>query len=357
MARWWTDPDGDATARRRLTIGVGLSLLIHLLLVVVLTGLQPPEKPEKAAEPIRFKVVDRKPGVPATLLPGKSGPERPTGEVIDIPRPPVERVPADARFLSRWNTSTDHEQKARDRGAHHKQRPPAEAGQPSPPAGAQGRPGPEVRRPGAEARQAPPGSEKPGEGSRLPPGARGGPAGTGQEPTLHGLAGLDKLLVPSLDGGSGQGAGKAMRALTSNAVSDDALLGVDQEGDSTMVNSRSFKYWDFFQRVKERVREEWDPGPSYRARDPYGKVYGTRDRLTILNVILDEEGHVNRLEVLRESGLPFLDQEAIRSFREAGPFPNPPRGLADGKGRIAFHFGFLLEMGSSRFKMFWQQPE
>jgi TonB family protein len=179
---------------------------------------------------------------------------------------------------------------------------------------------------------------------------------------IRGLAGLDKMLVPTLGGARGAarnagslggGAGEPLGGM----VSSDAVLGVPEEGDQTLVNTRSFKYWDFFQRVKERVRSEWSPGGPYQARDPSGKVYGNRDRLTILAVTLDAKGDVVRLQVARESGLPFLDEEAIRAFRQAGPFPNPPAGLADADGRISFSFGFLLEVGASKGRFFWQRDD
>jgi len=198
-----------------------------------------------------------------------------------------------------------------------------------------------------------------------PPGGKTSGTGTPDRPGrgLKGVAGLDRLLVPTLGGGRGAaraagrtGAGFGGEPL-GGMISSDAVLGVPEEGDQTLVNTRSFKYWDFFQRVKDRVRAEWKPGEMYQARDPYGKVYGNRDRLTILSVALSAEGEVVRLEVSRESGLAFLDEEAIRAFRQAGPFRNPPAGLVDEDGRIAFTFGFLLEVGASKGRFFWQREE
>ena len=42
-------------------------------------------------------------------------------------------------------------------------------------------------------------------------------------------------------------------------------------------------------------------------------------------------------------GLEFLDDEAVEAFKEAEPFPNPPRQLIE-NGTINFGFGFLFDL-------------
>ncbi len=321
--------------RHGLRVGLALSVLLHAVLVFLLASLdvRPPARP--AAVPLRLVEKPR----------GREGAreaEKISGQVVDIAPPEREEAPPDnARFLSRYNTRVEREQRARVRSGR-----PASAG--------------ESRRttPSAGARVA----------TRTP--ERAAPPARGQESKATGrLEGREALLRRDMsDPGSGLGGPLGLSVGSGlgfagteggdggGGGSDDAFLGVDREGDTTLVNSRSFKYWDFFQRVKERVRQEWDPATVYRARDPTGTAYGARDRLTVLGVILDAEGRVQRIEVVRESGLPFLDDEAVRAFREAAPFLNPPAGLADEKGRIAFHFGFILDLTSSRSRFFWQRP-
>ena len=38
-----------------------------------------------------------------------------------------------------------------------------------------------------------------------------------------------------------------------------------------------------------------------------------------------------------------LDDEALRAFKAAGPFPNPPPGLFGDRETFTFHFGFAVE--------------
>jgi TonB family protein len=331
------------SARERLWVAACASLALHVALAIALWLAPPLETPKPEDDRVRFSVLPRA-GVPA---PGAVPDRTVAGEVIDLPKPEVERIPpADARFLSQWNTRVEREQKVRARGGP--KRPPRAEPPPAPPS-----PAGEAA-PAQVARKA--GDDRPGLGTKRPEGEGKAAPGEARDPTLRGMGGLDKLLLPTIDG-TGRVAGRNLHALSGGYVTDDALLGVPEEGDTTLVNSRSFKYWDFFQRVKERVRGEWSPGHIYSARDPDGKVFGSRDRLTILTVALDAEGRVMRLDVSRESGLPFLDEEAIRAFRQAGPFTNPPAGLVDADGRIAFTFGFLLEMGASKGRFFWQRQE
>jgi TonB family protein len=341
----------DRQHRIAFWVSVGSSILLHLLLagVLVLAVLLREDERERVELTILDKGGVAVGGREGTVVSRPPREPPPRGQVVDLAKPDVEEVPPpDARFLSRWNSRVEHEQKAKDRGQDRSRRVGVPVREPSP-----------VQSP--DSRSAEP--------TQLQDSAKGprpeGPAASGsgvtalpgkgdRVPGMKGLAGMDKLLLP---GGGSRNAVRNLQALTGGGlVSDDGLHDVPDEGSSTLLNARSFRYWDFFQRVKERVRSEWDPGEIYRSRDPYGKVYGAKDRLTILSVVLDSAGKVTKLSVSKHSGLPFLDSEAARAFREASPFPNPPKGLADDEGRIAFNFGFLLEMTSSRFQFFWQRP-
>ena len=134
-------------------------------------------------------------------------------------------------------------------------------------------------------------------------------------------------------------------------ATDDYLPDVTEEAADTILRSNKYRYADFFYRVKESVRRHWHPDRVYRQRDPTGRVYGVKDRYTVLRVTLDEGGHLRNLLTTRDSGLEFLDAEALGAFRRAQPFPNPPSGMLDELGRVVFQFGFYFEItGKHRFK-------
>jgi TonB family protein len=117
-----------------------------------------------------------------------------------------------------------------------------------------------------------------------------------------------------------------------------------EDADRTMVNSARNLYWSFFTRMKRQVQVEWDPVGVYRREDPSGRLYQQRDRYTVLAVTLGTGGVLEEASVERSCGLEFLDQEAIRAFRTASPFPNIPEGLKDDEGLIDVTFGFMLSL-------------
>lgn len=123
----------------------------------------------------------------------------------------------------------------------------------------------------------------------------------------------------------------------------DYLRDLD-DGERTLLNRKESRYAAFFDRVKLQIRQEWSPVSKYRSRDPYGNVYGVKDRYSRVRVTLNGDGTVRQLYVDRPSGLDFYDDEAVRSIRAAAPFHNPPEGLKDEDGLVHFQFGFMFEI-------------
>lgn len=122
-----------------------------------------------------------------------------------------------------------------------------------------------------------------------------------------------------------------------------------EEGSENLLNTKRNKYASFFNRVRDAVSEEWDPEKVHRARDPEGNIYGNKNRKTTLRILLNRNGSVHRVYVVKSSGADHLDEEAIRAVRTAAPFMNPPAGLIGESGKIDFTFSFILMMdGSTR---------
>jgi TonB family protein len=113
-------------------------------------------------------------------------------------------------------------------------------------------------------------------------------------------------------------------------------------GDGTFLNTREYKYAGFFNRVKQRVGEQWRPNDALRQKDPHGHAAGRR-RITVLDVVLGEDGRVTDIRVSQSCGIDFLDEEAVAAFERAQPFPNPPTGLFDEDRHVRFRFGFHID--------------
>lgn len=282
---------------------------------------------------------------PPKPKPPETKPEVPEGTIVTVPEPETPKKPEETKHLAKYDVDVQKEQKARDRDRRS-----------------------EVPRPGKERVAKPSRIQSPDSLSRKEtkldreaqpqelPQARPDmkPTDRGERAVPDEMARGRKpsLLLPSADEKS---AIANLQTLSAQFDSDDALLDVEEEGDTTLLKAKSFRFFDFFDRVKDRVRQHWQPAEVYRERDPTGKVYGVKDRLTILRVTLDKDGRVLKVVTHKKSGADFLDSEARRAFKAAAPFPNPPEGLLDEFGQITFGIGFLFEIGSGRPRFFWKR--
>ena len=292
------------------------------------------------------------------------------GQVVELPQPPEEKRPDKARFLAEFDSSVKKQTKGKTMpfkaGSLRANKPlptmEPRPQQPPPPAPIPPKPPkeqpvkeqpvkeppkltmrtrqadvPRSDLPQSETGDAPAQVEPPGPEQPLGPAnpAQLQPPGPEQPRNLRELS-LKEL----------------SRALGSKV--NDYLPEVE-DGETTLLNSRRWRFATFFNRVKRRVAQNWHPGQVYRRRDPGGNVYGFKDRLTILRVRLTPGGQVKELHLETASGVAFLDDEALSAFRAAGPFPNPPKGLIK-DDTISFRFGFLFEISRKpSFRIFKQQ--
>jgi TonB family protein len=168
--------------------------------------------------------------------------------------------------------------------------------------------------------------------------------------------------IPRGQGGAGGGAPDAPNLKPTQEILERALGGgsVDHledvdNGDETSLNSKRWVYASFFNRLKRQVAQNWDPITVWRHKDPTGVVYGTKTRVTEVRVSLSRRGEIEKILVSTPSGVTELDDEALRAFRAAGPFPNPPDGLVQKDNLITFGFSFFFEIGAPRIT--WRLPQ
>ena len=260
-------------------------------------------------------------------------PTHPKKQVVTITPPKKERRPDKARFLSEFDSRVRKETKARTRrlgslltaGSARRIVPQPRNGPKSAKSIRQKmerRPDPLTMRP----------EERPGvELPRKRPDRREGREGQKRRPK-------PRLTLADLRFTRG-----AAKSVIGSAF-PDALEDVP-EGDQTLLNTKRWRFSSFFNRVKRAVAQHWHPDVVYREKDPTGKLYGYRSRLTVVRVWLYPDGRLKDIVLLKSCGLPFLDEEAIRAFRAAAPFPKPPKRLVDRRtGLITFRFGFLFEV-------------
>ncbi|HEU0030023.1 MAG TPA: TonB family protein [Kofleriaceae bacterium] len=120
-----------------------------------------------------------------------------------------------------------------------------------------------------------------------------------------------------------------------------------ESGDETALSAKRWVYASFFNRLKRQVAQNWDPQTVWRRTDPNGTHHGFKTRVTEVRVTLGAKGQLDKIVVTNPSGVQELDDEAVRAFHAAAPFPNPPDGLVK-DGHITFAFSFFFEIGAPR---------
>lgn len=116
-------------------------------------------------------------------------------------------------------------------------------------------------------------------------------------------------------------------------------------GDVTNLNTVEYKYYGFYHRIRQKLEQFWGRSIQEKSQQlaKAGRRVRTSDELiTALQITLDHQGEIVAIKVLGSSGIRELDDAAIESFNEAGPFPNPPKDLiVDGK--VTLEWGFVVK--------------
>jgi len=120
-----------------------------------------------------------------------------------------------------------------------------------------------------------------------------------------------------------------------------------EEGDQTLLNSNSFVYASYMNRLKETVARIWtsDVQSAASSRDPTGQTYLYKNRRTDVTFTLNKTGEIVDAKVGKSSGVEFLDEVAVGAFKKAERIPNPPPGLIGPNGMVTLGFSFILESG------------
>jgi TonB family protein len=340
----------------------------------LLDMLQPPPPPpeEKPPQPVPPPQPQNQPPPPPPPPPAPSKPS----QVVETVKPSDEKEPDNARFLAEYNTKVEKEKVAR--GARNepmvaKSKPEELAVKDKP------KDEPSVAKlpdkPPGENEKAP---DAPGKLSMRNPGNPQPPSELPQDPKTRGAANGSKNpivadgFIPRRgdgaieqarrdpgeltkgQGGAGGGAPRVPDLKESKDVLERIAGGgsVDhleeiESGDETALTAKRWVYASFFNRLKRQVAQNWDPQTVWRRTDPQGTHYGFKSRVTEVRVSLSPQGKLVRIVVTTPSGVSELDDEAVRAFNAAAPFPNPPDGLVK-DNQITFAFSFHFDIGQPR---------
>ncbi len=130
--------------------------------------------------------------------------------------------------------------------------------------------------------------------------------------------------------------------------SDDFIEGAEI-GPMTILNSQEFKYFSYYDRIKQIVAENWRTliRKAIQQVKANPKKYGNLEvglLTTKLEIILNAKGEILEIRLVGNSGQETFDLAAKTSFEHSAPFAEPPKELVkDGKFSLRWDFYVQVE--------------
>lgn len=143
-----------------------------------------------------------------------------------------------------------------------------------------------------------------------------------------------------LMGSSGVGRFRAIGDSTSGVM----IPGV-KEGSFTALNTDQLTYYSFYSRVNEAIVHRWvsNVRDYFYMLPPAMQMQLARSpNTTMLEIVLNSKGEFQQAIVHKSSGDTNLDSAALRPFKDAAPFLNPPAEMAGPDGKIRLLYQFTL---------------
>jgi TonB family protein len=109
----------------------------------------------------------------------------------------------------------------------------------------------------------------------------------------------------------------------------------------TELNTRAAPFAQFITRMHRQIHEKWAFGfltqmdASFRD-SPMNDL----NLVAKLEIVLDGEGNVDKIAMVRTSGITGFDGAAISAVFAAAPFPAPPEAILSGNGKVYIHWKF-----------------
>lgn len=116
-------------------------------------------------------------------------------------------------------------------------------------------------------------------------------------------------------------------------------------GDFTHLNTVEYKHYGFFHRIRQKLEQFWGNSIQEKSLALFKagrRMPASQDLITSLQVTLNDKGEIIAVKILGASGVKELDDAAVESFNQAGPFPNPPKDLLV-NGKATIEWGFVVK--------------
>lgn len=119
-----------------------------------------------------------------------------------------------------------------------------------------------------------------------------------------------------------------------------------EDGAQTYLNTREFIYYAYYKRIRSKIRYHWEDRIKQKVTEiikDQNIAIARRTRLTKVIIVLNDNGRLVGVQIVGRSGIEDLDDAAVEAFKEAEPFPNPPKDLVESDGRIRINWDFVLD--------------
>ncbi len=125
-----------------------------------------------------------------------------------------------------------------------------------------------------------------------------------------------------------------------DVVPDDVEI-----GSFTALNTDRYLFYSFYARIEDLIRFRWESSVKNALEvTPRARLAASvRSRWTTqMEVQLNARGELQKVLIMKESGLPAFDQAATQAFTEARYFPNPPTEMVEEDGLIHLKYSFTV---------------
>ncbi len=113
-------------------------------------------------------------------------------------------------------------------------------------------------------------------------------------------------------------------------------------GSENLLNTQESIYYSFYARLYEAVAPIWQ---SRTNEVFYHRQVNPGEYVTVVDVILDQEGNLMGIHKIQSSGIPAFDDAVDDSWKKIRQFPNPPQGLLDGERNVHTQWKFVVRVG------------
>ncbi len=115
-------------------------------------------------------------------------------------------------------------------------------------------------------------------------------------------------------------------------------------GNQTALNTRAAPFAAYIARMHRSIHELWGFGQLEEWEEKSGSSpFNNQNLMTELEIVLNGDGTVDRIGVVRTSGLTAYDVAAVDVVYSAGPYPDPPRAIRSSNGKIYLHWHFYRD--------------